>query len=1035
MAGNTNSSSSSLISIGNCRVEVQGRNFICESSGRDNLKISVSNDVKINISGANFSPLWIILNNGEDLMAVCGNGVAERGDSCLGNLFFLINPKDVDSRRKSLLQALGDSLFLVIVELDWRSSKFCPLIYNYPFGVQPFAMAAELGESTHNNLLPEFISSGFHSPAGPTTLPPTFVESEKSLGEENLTTGVASPIEVWSETTIGKRKPTGFCVHIKKRIRWKLLWRRTETFVERGILREDELVGDPQGVQGEPLIGVFTEIGSKSTISVDVDVVAGITRENTVAGVTIPSRQFVVGDTIVVAKATNKEMGTIGNLNGVQCVSSMRVVAGAATVNRGFVAAGNRDFRAEREKLCEDSLIGVPQGVQWNPLIRVSTGNNAISTMLENPVSVIMSEEERSENDVVLQGAPYQPQTCHQKPEGTPATHTSFVLTNSCHTHVINKTNATHIQIRPKPKPNPALPTDRLQQLQNTRPVKNPLNLSTFTQDCEFFLDNYWDKSPIFDEYPDDVIQKEFIDRFWEGFLASFEKRITMFSSVLGVDRRKDVSDNMVPHTWVQPWVTEVLRMYMNELPTMKYAANTGKESLFLERCVLNGKYCTLLLKSNAIESPGEVIAAVTYQIVPVDAQYAEVPLAAIKSNYQHMGIGHHLYLELRKRLQNVGVCTILCWGDKESEGFWLKQGFVPIAEVDSKGKARRLPLKAAIRRALCFPGGSTLMVSHINKDILTSPLNKSKSLSPRKPHAHSPSLVSAQSKELRASGECHDMLNSSLSKDGAELNEKIPQSKSSLLQLLMKNGCLPDVKKFEDSMQGCKELASTTKMEHDTITVSGDPEKKDDANREHCSCSGVDVKKRAWQASCSSLKSKKVKGGYHIDCHLYSTWDLTSGHDRENESCSDYYSVGASSDKSRAKVISKDFSLTEKNKLVCASSNEDNPQEQILPKGDCQKIMLMDISDDVKKTFLKKVNPFIAYTLPTYFNAIANPWTPVIIEDLGGTITSDGSVSTHVITGKTRKTLNFCTALCSGLVFFSSLFIIIKLCHLELRT
>ncbi|KAI3515241.1 hypothetical protein L1887_14040 [Cichorium endivia] len=38
-----------------------------------------------------------------------------------------------------------------------------------------------------------------------------------------------------------------------------------------------------------------------------------------------------------------------------------------------------------------------------------------------------------------------------------------------------------------------------------------------------------------------------------------------------------------------------------------------------------------------------------------------------------------------------------------------------------------------------------------------------------------------------------------------------------------------------------------------------------------------------------------------------------------------------------------------------------------------------------------------------------------LIIEDLAGSVTSDGRVSTHVITGKVRKTLNFCTALCSG--------------------
>lgn len=44
------------------------------------------------------------------------------------------------------------------------------------------------------------------------------------------------------------------------------------------------------------------------------------------------------------------------------------------------------------------------------------------------------------------------------------------------------------------------------------------------------------------------------------------------------------------------------------------------------------------------------------------------------------------------------------------------------IGEVDTKGKARRLPIKADIRRALCFPGGSTLMVSHLNMGTSANP-------------------------------------------------------------------------------------------------------------------------------------------------------------------------------------------------------------------------------------------------------------------------------------------------------------------------
>lgn len=63
-------------------------------------------------------------------------------------------------------------------------------------------------------------------------------------------------------------------------------------------------------------------------------------------------------------------------------------------------------------------------------------------------------------------------------------------------------------------------------------------------------------------------------------------------------------------------------------------------------------------------------------------------------------------------------------------------QGFVPIAEVDSKGRARRLPVRGDIRRALCFPGGSTLMVSHLSRDIsanISDAVKKPFSLKPHK--------------------------------------------------------------------------------------------------------------------------------------------------------------------------------------------------------------------------------------------------------------------------------------------------------------
>jgi len=35
------------------------------------------------------------------------------------------------------------------------------------------------------------------------------------------------------------------------------------------------------------------------------------------------------------------------------------------------------------------------------------------------------------------------------------------------------------------------------------------------------------------------------------------------------------------------------------------------------------------------------------------------------------------LFKELAKRMMDVGVLTLFCWGDQESETFWTKQVFV----------------------------------------------------------------------------------------------------------------------------------------------------------------------------------------------------------------------------------------------------------------------------------------------------------------------------------------------------------------------
>jgi hypothetical protein len=42
------------------------------------------------------------------------------------------------------------------------------------------------------------------------------------------------------------------------------------------------------------------------------------------------------------------------------------------------------------------------------------------------------------------------------------------------------------------------------------------------------------------------------------------------------------------------------------------------------------------------------------------------------------------------------------------------------------------------------------------------------------------------------------------------------------------------------------------------------------------------------------------------------------------------------------------------------------------------------------------------------------------VVETLRGSVTCDGHSCTHVVTGKARRTMNFCIALCSGYVSLS---------------
>ncbi|XP_022924960.1 uncharacterized protein LOC111432350 isoform X1 [Cucurbita moschata] len=434
-----------------------------------------------------------------------------------------------------------------------------------------------------------------------------------------------------------------------------------------------------------------------------------------------------------------------------------------------------------------------------------------------------------------------------------------------------------------------------------------------------------------------------------------------------------------------------VLLLYKRELPAMVYAANTGKQSTFMEKCVSNGKYCTLLLKSTSETDSGTIIAAITYQIVPADTQYAEIPLAAVSSAYQHKGFCRILYMELRKRLQSVGIRTIFCWGDKESEGFWSKQGFLSIAEVDTKGKARRIPVRADIRRALCFPGGSTLMVSHIYQGSSTCSADRPKSCTLLKPDV--PTSYEFAKRTSVASQGCK--VSNAIDQQTIENLTFQPEEFASLVHLGGENKIHDS--QNQDVVPDCNGPVSFAEVENSkTASIAELTKNIGNLDEIQCSCS-TQRAKRGWEASLSSLKSKKVKGVHLQHSHPDSNRSFVP-ESNGSDTCSQACSLANSKHEILASLPPKNLSTSKYTQNFCEEfgsvkvASEDLVCKGLHTRGKSFRIMLMNIADEAKKTQLVKV-----------------------IEELGGSLTSDGSTSTHVITGKVRKTLNFCTALCSG--------------------
>ncbi|KAF6170894.1 hypothetical protein GIB67_014711 [Kingdonia uniflora] len=91
----------------------------------------------------------------------------------------------------------------------------------------------------------------------------------------------------------------------------------------------------------------------------------------------------------------------------------------------------------------------------------------------------------------------------------------------------------------------------------------------------------YWDKPPIFYEYPNDIIKKEFVVPFWENFLVNFEKWIPLSILFLGVLQYRDVGNNTAPSVYVN--FTLLLKGFLSDSSNTFEGADIKYEVLKLK--------------------------------------------------------------------------------------------------------------------------------------------------------------------------------------------------------------------------------------------------------------------------------------------------------------------------------------------------------------------------------------------------------------------------------------------------------------------
>lgn len=165
------------------------------------------------------------------------------------------------------------------------------------------------------------------------------------------------------------------------------------------------------------------------------------------------------------------------------------------------------------------------------------------------------------------------------------------------------------------------------------------------------------------------------------------------------------------------------------------------------------------------------------------------------------------------------------------------------------------------------------------------------------------------------------------------------------------------------DTFFSCGDAATSKRVEWSNVDIDA-AKIAAETDIRPCSCSGHGVKRRVWEATLSSLQSKKIKGSHSVDCQLDSTCGLVSESDA---------TLGISRSKPSVEVtprplveVTPSYPVTSSCKRVAAEEVQRvcvNPaapvSKELHSNGGCFRIMLMDIANDVKKVHLTNVSLF----------------------------------------------------------------------------